>query len=194
MTRRWAAELAQLMRTRRRRGRSREATRLAPALSRSLRPHGRRVALRHCPTSADRTSRFRWPLVRRRLSGSVRGTVGRLTGSAEESSCSTGELFDEVGGGGDAFGGLGHPGGEFAGPAQILRGQNGSEVAIRDFSLVAEKRRPVPTFNRLTRAPQTPGRAASRGSRGGVRRAGPHSWFRPRRGARRRGKRGGAAA
>ena len=89
-----------------------------------------------------------------------------------------GEIFHKIGGGRNAFGGFGHPGGEFAGPGEALRGEDGAKVRDQRFSVVVEKRRAVPTFSRLTRAPQAPDRATSRGSRWGLRRAGP------RRGAR----------
>jgi hypothetical protein len=43
------------------------------------------------------------------------------------------EIFHKVGGGRNAFGGFGHPGGELAGPGGILRGQDGAQVGDQRF-------------------------------------------------------------
>ena len=46
-----------------------------------------------------------------------------------------GEIFDKIGGGRNAFGGFGHPGGELASPGHVLRGEDGAQ--IRDQRLLS---------------------------------------------------------
>ncbi len=44
-----------------------------------------------------------------------------------------GEIFQEIGGGRGAFGGLGNPGGELAGAGDVLRGEDGAQVRDQRF-------------------------------------------------------------
>ena len=64
------------------------------------------------------------------------------------------EMFHEIGGGRNAVGGFGHPGGDLAGPGEDCGARMVRRSATSDSRVVLEKRRAVPTFSRLTRAPQ----------------------------------------
>ena len=44
-----------------------------------------------------------------------------------------GEFFQEIGGVGNAFGGFGHPGGDFAGSGDVLRGEDPAQVRDQRF-------------------------------------------------------------
>jgi hypothetical protein len=53
-----------------------------------------------------------------------------------------GEVFDKICCDRNTFGRFGHPGGDLAGPSDILRGEDGAQVRDQRSSVVAEKRRP----------------------------------------------------
>ena len=44
-----------------------------------------------------------------------------------------GEIFHKISGGRNAFGGFGHPGGDLAGPGDVLRGEDGAQVCDQRF-------------------------------------------------------------
>ena len=44
-----------------------------------------------------------------------------------------GEIFHKIGGGRNAFGGFGHPGGDLAGPGDVLRGEDPAQVRDQRF-------------------------------------------------------------
>src|ERR1700691_2735181 len=50
-----------------------------------------------------------------------------------------GEIFYKIGGGRNAFVGFGHPGGDLAGPGDILRGEDGAQVRDQRFPASGRK-------------------------------------------------------
>ena len=62
---------------------------------------------------------------------------GRLRRSANTPQA--GEIFQEISGGRNAFGGFGHPGGDLAGPGDVLRGEDGAQVRDQRFPGSARK-------------------------------------------------------
>jgi len=69
---------------------------------------------------------------------------------------SGGEVFQQIGGMGYTGGGFGHPGCDLAGLGDVLRARMVGlrRSATSDSRVSARKRRTVPTFSRLTAAPQ----------------------------------------
>ena len=57
--------------------------------------------------------------------------MARLRRSANTTEA--GEIFHKIGGGRNAFGGFGHPGGDLAGPGDVLRGEDGAQVRDQRF-------------------------------------------------------------
>ena len=66
------------------------------------------------------------------LSAGVDHPDGRRRRSANTPQA--GEIFQEIGGGRNAFGGFGHPGGDLAGAGDVLRGEDGAQVRDQRFS------------------------------------------------------------
>jgi hypothetical protein len=63
-----------------------------------------------------------------------------------------GEVFHKIGGGRNAFGGFGHPGGDLAGPRDVVRGEDGAQ--IRDQRLLGNGRK-VPGGAQVLRRSRT---------------------------------------
>ena len=100
-----------------------------------------------------------------------------------------GEIFQKISGGRNAFGGFGHPGGDLAGPGDVLRGEDGAQVRDQRF-LGSGRKAPggahLQSFDRSS--PERLIGPTSKGSTWGLRRAGPRPWCPRHRGARPRGR------
>ena len=59
--------------------------------------------------------------------------VPTARGRRSANTLEAGEIFYKISGGRNALGGFGHPGGEFAGPGETLRGQDGAKVRDQRF-------------------------------------------------------------